>query len=48
MVVLCSALVKYDENYRTKLKVLKHKAKCDIEMPAYKEIIDKYRNNSLH
>ncbi len=47
VVVLCEALKQYDDNYKTKSRVIKHRAKCDLDLPAYKEIINKYRNNDL-
>jgi hypothetical protein len=47
MVVICEVLAKYDQNYKTKLRILKHKSKCDIDIPSYKEILDKYKNNEI-
>ena len=47
MVVLCGALSEYDYNYRTKLRILKHRSKSDIDLPSYQEIINKYKNNNL-
>ena len=48
MVVMCHALKRYEQNYRTKIQLMSYKwAKCDLDMPSYREIIDKYKNNSL-
>lgn len=48
MVVLCSFMQKYDQNYITKLRILKHRRpKCDLDSPSYVEIVQKYKRNSL-
>jgi hypothetical protein len=48
MVVLCHAMQKFDQNYRTRTEVIGHKrAKCDLDIPSYKEIIAKYKNNDF-
>ncbi len=47
MVVLCNVMTKYDENYKTKLKIINHQSKCDLDLPSYKEILNRYKNNLL-
>jgi hypothetical protein len=45
MVILCEQMIQYDNNYRIKLRLLKHRSKCDIDQP-YFEMMQKYKNNS--
>lgn len=35
MVILCEQLTKYDTNYRVKLRLLKHRSKCDMNQPYF-------------
>lgn len=48
MVVLCHALKRYDQRYKIKIEIMNHKwAKCDLDIPSYQEIMQKYRNNDF-